>query len=375
MIGRRVSKGSLVLLASVALLLFTLLETWAQLHPWYIEKLEASGIMSSALNLIREEASRRGLEIDSRFDPNRTGLIGPEMSPIVTDEGLLDAKLIATNPNFAAVMVDFLKQAEVQRGDIIAVAYTGSMPGANIALLAACEAIGVRPLIISSVGASNWGATDPRFTWIDMEHFLVAKGIFRFGSLFVSFGGMADTANNLDDTGRRALAEAIRRSTAPLFYEKNLEKNIETRLKLYNEAAAGQPIKAFVNVGGGVASLGSQSNGFLIPPGFNRTLDLANLYPQGVIFEMGERGIPIIHVLNLAQIVDAYGLPRYPVPMPRVGEGKVFYLGRYNLTLILGLTALLLLLILVVVEVDLRFAPEIESFLRRKFTFRKGENP
>jgi hypothetical protein len=47
-----------------------------------------------------------------------------------------------------------------------------------------------------------------------------------------------------------------------------------------------------------------------------------------------------------------------------VGEGKVFYLGRYDSRMILGFTLLFLVLIVVVVELDLLMSPKLEMFFK-----------
>ena len=52
------------------------------------------------------------------------------------------------------------------------------MPGANIAVLSAAQAMKVIPVIISSVGASQWGANQLDFTWLDMESALAKNDLF-----------------------------------------------------------------------------------------------------------------------------------------------------------------------------------------------------
>ena len=100
--------------------------------------------------------------IEQENDPNETGLVGSQFSLITTDEGDLDAKLTTLDPNFAAAMVELLNQAKLERGDTIAIMLTGSMPGANMAMLIACNVMDIYPIIISSIGASQWGANDPK---------------------------------------------------------------------------------------------------------------------------------------------------------------------------------------------------------------------
>ncbi len=52
-----------------------------------------------------------GVFIDVINDPNQTALIGQEYTLVTTDRGYIEAKLSTTNPNFAAVIVQLLKDA------------------------------------------------------------------------------------------------------------------------------------------------------------------------------------------------------------------------------------------------------------------------
>lgn len=129
--------------------------------------------MAGAMQLLKEVRLEKGVFIDRENDPNETGLVGSQFSLTTTDEGDLDAKLTTLDPNFSAAMVDLLNQAGLQPGDTIAVMLTGSMPGANMAMLIACDAMDIHPVVITSIGASQWGANDPDMTWLDMEKLLL----------------------------------------------------------------------------------------------------------------------------------------------------------------------------------------------------------
>ena len=110
--------------------------------------------------------ARRSLSGFDELDPNETALIGQDITPITTDRGYIEAKLTSINPNFAAVIVDMLKESDIQENDIVDVAFTGSFHGLNIAVLSALQILHLKPLVITSLGASNWGANDPYFTWL-----------------------------------------------------------------------------------------------------------------------------------------------------------------------------------------------------------------
>jgi len=119
-------------------------------------------------------------------------------------------------------------------------------------------------------------------------------------------------------------------------------------MEIYEEHSKGQPIKAFINVGGGIASLGNTVNGQLIPPGLNENLPVRNFPVRGVIIEMGKAEIPVIHIMNIKQLLAKYGLPYSPVPMPEPGEGGIFVHREYNL-IITAIATLFLIVVIVLV--------------------------
>lgn len=352
---RPVSLRTLVGLGFISVLLFVLAYNSYELvrQPWHTEKLKASRLALVAANAIKTRAVEKGLVIDAVNDPNLTGLIGLEYTDITTDRGLLRAKLTTTNPNFAAAVVDMLKEAGLKKGDLVAVGLTGSMPAANIAVLAAIESLDIKPIMIASVGASTWGATHPEFTWLDMESYLFERRIFHYRSIAASIGGGRDSGRGLSSFGRRLIEQSIQRSEILSIKENSLEESINRRVALYDEFARSRPVKAYINVGGGLASLGAAINGRLIPPGLSKNLALKNFPVKGVIVRMAERGIPIIHLLNVERIARAYGLPIAPQTMPEIGEGRVFMEERHNI-LIAGLClAILTGCIIVFVRLDL----------------------
>lgn len=371
LIPKRLSRVTLVIIALSACGLFSWLHTSTHQNPWYKDKIRAASIMASAVKLIQERSQNLGIETDPRFDPNSTGLVGSQETLITTDEGLLESKLMVTQPNFAAVVVDLLKQAGVKRGDVVAASFTGSMPGANIAVMSACEALGLRLILISSVGASSWGATHPEFTWLDMETYLVNRGIFSRGSVAASMGGSGDQAKLNPEEGRKAILEAIRRNGLQLIQEQDIDDSVARRMRIYEQKAEAAPIKAFINVGGGTASLGTTANSNLFAPGLNQKVDASRFYRRGVMVAMAERGIPVLHLLSIRELADQYGLLLFPVPLPEVGVGKVFAEEKYAL----GSTFLILVLIVaamaICIETDLYLSPRLPA-LWSKWNRKRG---
>lgn len=281
------------------------------------ERLAAARLMEDATAIIRDYRLSLGIPIDQTLDPNRTGLIGDELTDLTTTLGSLTAKRTSTNSQFAGVVLEMLVKAGVKPGDTVAVNFSGSFPALNIAVLAACKTMNVKPLIVSSVGASAYGANIPRLTWLDMEKQLLDKGLFSFGSAAVSLGGIAETDGGLDGTGFIEAEAAIARHGAPYIDEGargQLEADILRRQRMY--MAGGKPA-AYVNVGGPITSLGWVAEAARLDNGLLHRVPYTASPQRGLLFRMFEAGIPVIHILNIERLAARYGLPIDPVPLPQ----------------------------------------------------------
>jgi len=210
------------------------------------------------------------------------------------------------------------------------------------------QTLNLKPIIITSVGASNWGANDPYFTWLDMERVLYDAEIFKYKSVAASLGGGLDRGRGLSPEGRRLIKDAINRNSVEFINEEHLENSIEERMKIYNEQSKGGTIKAFINVGGGIASLGSTENVQFISSGLSKSLAMKNFPRRGVLVMMAENNIPIIHMLNITQLAGKYGLPVSPTPLPLPGEGEIFIQRQYSMTLTVIVTIFLMIAIALV---------------------------
>lgn len=346
------AKSNIVLaaLSAVSLLAFLAVENGKVnvRQKWYNEKMEAAKLSQAAADYIKNIRLEKGVFIDPVNDPNQTAMIGQEFTLITTDRGEIEAKLSSTNPNFAAIILQMLKDAGLNEKDNVAVAFTGSFPALNLSVLAALETLRLNPIIISSVGASSFGANDPYFTWLDMENMLHQAKIFRSRSVAASIGGNNDIGRGLSPEGRSLIEQAIDRNGVEFIYERHLENSIARRMEIYKEHANNKPIKAYINVGGGIASLGNTINGKLIASGLTEYLPMKNFPVRGVIIQMGQNGIPIIHMLNLEQLLTQFNLPVSPVPLPEPGDGGIFVEKKYNITLTAIATFILVVVILLV---------------------------
>ena len=323
----------------------------------YATKLRAVSLMERAEAAIRARKLELGITIDDRNDPDRTGVIGPQFTLTTTDRGVQAAKELAAHPNFAAAMTQMLFEAGVRRGDLVAVGMTGSLVGFNLAVLASCQAVGAEPVVVSSVGSSMFGATDPELTWLDMEDVCAKKGLWPFRSVAASVGGGADIGRGISPAGRQIILDAIERSGAVLLDNPALLESVRSRVALYDSIAAARhkPIRAYVNVGGGVASLGGAQNARLIPPGLTHRLARRNYPRRGVINVYGERGIPVIQLLEVERLARMYSIVDPETgATPTPGKGLLFIRYRYKLWVVALATAAVLLVNALVLRLDLR---------------------
>ena len=193
-------------------------------QPHYAEKMLAARKAQDALDVIRDASERRGLYLRAKTDPAASRLIGEVLSPITSGSGSLVSKQTSVNPNFAAVVVQWLKELRVKSGDVVAVGVSGSFPAMNVAVYSALHELGIEPIIISSTAASQWGANDPNFTWLDMEAVLRKNEVFPYKSVAASLGGVGDDAIGLTKRGRRMLERAIERNEMTLLADIERER-------------------------------------------------------------------------------------------------------------------------------------------------------
>lgn len=306
----------------------------------YEQKHQAARLAKQAFQSIYLERIRLEIPVDPALDPAGSGLIGAPHTEITSNEGHLESKQTTANPNFAAAFVDMLDEAGVKDGDVVAVNCTGSFPAMNITIYAALETLGAEPIVISSVSASEYGATYPELTWLDMESLLFEQDFVSFKSIAASMGGTLDVARSHTEEGRELLRAAIERNRIPLLYPNDFTQAVQMRVDLYDEYAGGRPITAFINLGGGTASVGTVDDKSDFKPGLNTRLP-KGLDRPSVMRTFLERGIPVIHVSKIRSLARRYGLPDAPVEMPEPGEGGVFQETGSSRPAIAGLLALI----------------------------------
>ena len=291
--------------------------------------------MEKAMAALKESRMEQGVFIDIENDPNETGLVGSPFSLVTTDEGDLDAKLTTLDPNFSAAMVELMSRIDLQENDTIALLMTGSMPGANLAVLTACKALNIYPVAITSVGASQWGANQVDFTWLDMESILFENQLIPARSIAASIGGRNDMGRLLSPAGRKIIKDNIAVYGLPLIRKSKLAENIQERMELLASIHPISDYEAFINVGGGVASLGTSFNLKLLPPGVVNRTNVTDIYRpggiEGILPKFAKANVPILHILNIRSLTEQFNMPFAPIPIPEIGVGNLYAEERYNL--------------------------------------------
>lgn len=332
-----IPRAVLVLIAMVSLvglLAVEFLQTKRQ-QPYYNIKLRAAQVALEGMQIIQMERMAREETIDIEVDPAQSGLIGMPMSSVTTVTGWVAAKQTSVNPNFAAVIVEMLKGAGVKKGDTIAVGASGSFPALNICVYAAARVLEVRPIIISSLSASQFGANDPEFLWVDMERVLHESNpdLFPFRTIAASVGGVDDRGLGMSKQGRQALNDAVARNNLTLIKPESFKDSIDKRMAIFAQQAGSADIKAYINIGGGTISVGTAVGKRMLQPGLNLRKPIGKGYTDAVMMRFIERGIPVIHLTKIEELATRYGLPLQPTTISAPGEGNVFYRNEYNLYL------------------------------------------
>ncbi|MCA9618708.1 MAG: poly-gamma-glutamate system protein [Myxococcales bacterium] len=348
-----VSRKALLLVALVALAALAVVESFPVVakQSRYADKLAAARLAQRGMEAIKAEKIRLGHRVDPKADPAETGLIGESITPVTSNTGFLDAKRTGTDPNFAAVILHLLDEAQVKKGDLVAVAVSGSFPGLNLATYAALTVIEADAIILASASSSEWGANHVDYLWVDMERTLREQKITPFKTAAATYGGIDDIGIGLTEEGRSLIDAALERNGIRHLRPESLAASIDRRAKTYEELAGDRPIKAYVNVGGGSASVGTHVGKKQFRAGLNTSPPSAGIVPDSVMLRFAERDIPVIHISRVKILAERYGLPYGSTEPAPIGRGRVFVATQYNKALTFGS----LLVVLAVMVAFLRF--------------------
>ena len=325
-------------------------------QSFFEEKMAATQLANSAMESLRAARVLAGHEIDTEVDPAKSGMIGLPMSSVTSVSGVLEAKQTSINPNFAAVIVDYLKRANIQEGDTIAVGCSGSFPALNVCVYAAMETLKLKPIIISSASASQWGANIPDLLWIDMERILQEESKFSFRSVAASMGGFEDSGMGLTSTGKADINRGIERNGLPMLdSQKDFTEKVDERYEIFKSNAKGAPIKAYINIGGGTISNGRKVGKNLFNPGLNKRAPLGVAKVDGLMSRFIAEGIPVIHLVEVNKLAEKYDMPLSPEMTPAIGQSSVFAKKGYSRWLAATVLVIILLALFGFIRSDIGF--------------------
>ncbi len=299
-------------------------------QPYYRKKLAAAKLAYRAFESLKPELLRIRKYESKELDPAGSGLIGEFLTPVTSNSGSLSAKQTSINPNFAAIFISYFEKVELKEGDTIAVAISGSFPAANICLFSAIETMKLKPIIISSSSASQYGANLPNMLWLDMESFLIEKGVFKSKTRYASLGGIQDLAVGISEEGKRLLKQGINRNNVSFLEAPVFKDSIQLRMDTYFKEANDKPIKLFVNIGGGTTIFGTSIGKQVFKNGILTEIPEDIDVPDSVIKEFLTREIKVLNIIQIESLARKYGLPISPKSTPKPGEGKIFVQEEFN---------------------------------------------
>lgn len=298
-------------------------------HDRYDDMLAASFKMAEASQAVKEMRIGIAVPISATDDPNLTGLIGQELTDITTTVGNLQSKRTSTNPDFAALTVRYFDELGLVPGDRVAVGASGSFPGIILSVLSACYVTGVEPVIIPSIGASEYGANVPGVTSVEIIDGLREAGVFDYVPAAISLGGAGDTGDGGIIADAKPILQRIAdESGHSVIVPSDTVDSIKKRMEYFE---ADGEVTVFINIGGAEPNFGSTSASLEVPNGLVRTAPRKVDSPDmGLIFEYLNRGIPVIHFLDIKGLATKSGIPVDPVPLPQPGTSMVYYQRKYQ---------------------------------------------
>ena len=310
---------------------------------YYKEMVLSANKMKTLIYEIKKEKINRNIEIDKNLDKNLTGLMGIEWSNISTTLGNEEAKRTSINPDFSALITKKLKELNLKDGDVVAVNMSSSFPALNLALISSLDTLNIKGIIVNSVGSSNYGGNIEEFNYLDMESYLLEKGLIKNRSIAYSFGGMDDIGREFEDLVKEKIKEKNRKYNLNFIYNEDLEKNIEERYNFYKKNSS-KEIKAFINIGGNILSLGRTSN-TIVNSNVILNKEENNEIKTGLIGKFFKDEIPILYLLNIKGIALKNEIPIDPIPLPEIGTSAVYFEKVSNLYYNVGIVLIFVLYI------------------------------
>lgn len=321
---RQIGALLLALILAVSCLSITLMSGQRVRDDLYAAKADAAQRMQTCMDRICGYKGTLGLAI-SADDLHSTGMIGDPYSPITTTLGALEAKRTTANSDMAAMVVELLDQCGIGAEQTVGAGFSGSFPALDIAVLCACAAMDIECVYIASVGASTYGANQPELTLPDMLCRLAAEGLVPAPAA-VTMGGADDLGLDMDSEALQEITARISTFGVPIVQCATFSENIDWRMSLYHALG---PIDCFVGVGGNITTSGEGSvrleQGILQPD----SVQQINA-SSGLLDRYCAEGLPVIHLLNIKELVTDYGLPYDPDVLPEIGTSAIYYETQYS---------------------------------------------
>jgi len=304
--------------------------------PEYEKMEKAVELAAEWFALVHKEKLMKGLVNQEWRSLKYGGLMGKEYSDITTTLGSAESKQTAINPQFAALTYSWMIENGIDSNSTVGVNISGSFPSIAIAVLAAIQVLGAEAVLISSLGASSFGANDPEFTWIDIEELLRRNSNLHFKSILLTPGGINDNGGGLQPEGIIQLKNAALRCGSELYFPKNLVEASEIRINTFTRFG----IDLLINIGGNHPALGNCSHAWQIPNGVIPNSFSCRHNERSFLFHFIENNIPVIHYLNVKEIASRNGLPITPLTVFNKPE-SIYYRSSLNkLPILIGVIIL-----------------------------------
>ncbi len=309
----------------------------------YQQMREANVLAQKWFNIICKEKEKMGITSGVNSKTTYSGMLGSEYTLTTTTLGSLEAKELSCNPDFSALIVRLICESEaVIPGDNVLVLSSGSFPSLMISTLSAIEILNLKPIIISSLGASMYGANQPEATWLDMENWLKKSCNFSYSSSIITLGGEGDNGGGLTNEGVSLLNKAITRNNVTLTTPESFTDAINLRTDILES----KNISLLINIGGNQTSLGRCNHSLYMPNGLVNFLDVCEHKGRGILMQSIELGIPYIHLLGIKDLALEYGIEKYYKKINK--EPQKLYMNKHTSTfpVIASIITIMLLLLL-----------------------------
>jgi poly-gamma-glutamate system protein len=275
----------------------------------YVSSMNESVILTKKwFSVIEQLKKEKGIISDAMSNIPYKYMMGNEWSEITTTMGSLDAKETSANPDFSALIIRLLHESKIKKGDKVGVVLSGSFPSLAISVLAALQTMEVEAVVMSSIGASTYGANQPEATWVDMESVLIESAGLRYRSKLVTIGAGEDSGTGLSDEGLIKIRMAAERNKINLYIPASLKESIDKRVNIFNE----EKISILINIGGNQTALGNCPHSTLIPNGLHTGINKCSDENRGLIARMNELGVPYINLLDIKDLASQYGMAVSP---------------------------------------------------------------